>query len=338
VAAAISPNDRLQYAFHPWSSFVVVPLFALANAGISIDGGLISDAVTSPITLGIVAGYVVGKPLGGCAAIYLAFRTLRGVPRQLSWPLIAGNSAVSAIGFTVSILIASKAFHGRALEEAKVGVLAAAILATLLSWATFAAIRRRPEARRVRPDGLVDLADDVNPKRDHIRGAQDAPVTLIEYGDYECPYCGQAETVVRELLSSFGDDLRYVWRNLPLNDVHPNTQMAAEAAEAAAAQGKFWEMHDLMLSNQDDLLPEDLGRYAEQIGLDMDRFWDEVDRHEYAGRVAEDVASADASGVAGTPSFFINGKRHQGAYDVATLTRAVKAARALAEPVAAVRV
>jgi len=144
--------------------------------------------------------------------------------------------------------------------------------------------------------------------------------------------------VVRELLSSFGDDLRYVWRNLPLNDVHPNTQMAAEAAEAAGSQGKFWEMHDLLLSNQDDLLPEDLGRYAEQIGLDMDRFWEEVDRHEYAGRVAEDVASADASGVAGTPSFFINGKRHHGAYDVATLTAAVKAARALAEPVAAVRV
>jgi Na+/H+ antiporter NhaA len=338
VAAAISPNDRLQYAFHPWSSFVVVPLFALANAGISIDGALISDAVTSPITLGIVAGYVIGKPLGGCVAISLAFRALPGVQRQLSWPLIAGNSAVSAIGFTVSILIASKAFHGRALEEAKLGVLAAAILATLLSWATFAVIRRRPEARRVRPDDLIDLADDVSPKRDHIRGAQDAPVTLIEYGDYECPYCGQAEMVVRELLSSFGDDLRYVWRNLPLNDVHPNTQMAAEAAEAAGSQGKFWEMHDLLLSNQEELLPEDLGRYAEQIGLDVDRFWEDVDRHEYAGRVAEDVASADASGVAGTPSFFINGKRHQGAYDVATLTAAVKAARALAEPVAPVRV
>ena len=174
---------------------------------------------------------------------------------------------------------------------------------------------------------LLDLSDEVDPERDHIRGSEQAPVTLVEYGDYECPYCGQAEVVIRELLDSFGDDLRYVWRHLPLNDVHPNAQMAAEAAEAAAAQGAFWEMNDKLLDHQDELTPPDLARYAEELGLDVERFWDELRRREHAARVAEDVASADASGVAGTPSFFINGRRHQGAYDIETLTAAVRAAR-----------
>jgi protein-disulfide isomerase len=132
--------------------------------------------------------------------------------------------------------------------------------------------------------------------------------------------------VIRELLDSFGDDLRYVWRHLPLNDVHPNAQMAAEAAEAAAAQGAFWEMNDRLLAHQDELTPRDLAHYAEDLGLDVDRFWRELHDRDHAPRVAEDVASADASGVAGTPSFFINGRRHQGAYDIATLSAEVRAA------------
>jgi hypothetical protein len=151
-------------------------------------------------------------------------------------------------------------------------------------------------------------------------------VTLLEYGDYQCPYCGQAEVAIRELLDDFGDELHYVWRHLPLNDVHLNAQLAAEAAEAAAAQDAFWPMHDRLLAAQDELMPEDLRGHAEAIGLDVKRFWDELRRREYSERVAEDVASADSSGVAGTPSFFINGVRHQGAYDVETLSAAVRAA------------
>jgi protein-disulfide isomerase len=160
-----------------------------------------------------------------------------------------------------------------------------------------------------------------------VRGPEDAPVTLVEYGDFECTYCGQAEGVIRELLSSMGDDVRYVWRQLPLNDVHPSAQLAAEASEAAAAQGKFWEMHDLLLDHQGELALRDLASYADQLGLDTKRFVDELRRREYAARVSEDVASADESGVSGTPTFFINGRRHYGAYDVATLTDAVRAAR-----------
>ncbi len=151
---------------------------------------------------------------------------------------------------------------------------------------------------------------------------------MVEYGDFECPYCGLAEPVVRDLLKD--DDLRYVWRHLPLTDVHPRAQIAAEVAEAAAAQGAFWEMHDVLLANQDNLQPKDLLRYAEELGLDHDQLHDDVKRHVDAARVAQDVESADLSGVSGTPTFFINGERHYGAYDVDTLKAAIKVARARA--------
>jgi Na+/H+ antiporter NhaA len=332
VASAISANERLQYELHPWTSYLIVPVFALANAGIHIDGELLGDAVGSPITLGIALGYVVGKPLGVLGATGLASRRLFGLQRALSWPVIAGGGAVAGVGFTVSILISSLAFDGNQLEEAKLGVLAAAIVSPLVAWAVFQVVKRLPDEVRARQiagtyEDLLDLSENVDPERDHIRGSERGPVTLVEYGDYQCPYCGRAEVVVRELLDSFGDDLRYVWRHLPLNDVHPNAQMAAEATEAAGAQGAFWEMNDRLLQNQDQLTPPDLRRHAEELGLDVDRFWDELRRREYAERVAEDVASADASGVAGTPGFFINGRRHQGAYDIETLTTAVRRAR-----------
>jgi protein-disulfide isomerase len=201
-------------------------------------------------------------------------------------------------------------------------------------------IARLPPSVRARQlgataDEIVDLSDDVDSARDHVRGPDDAPVTLVEYGDYECPFCGQAEIVIRELLESFGDDLRYVWRHLPLNDVHPRAQTAAEAAEAAAGQGAFWPMHDRLLDHQDELSPRDLLRHAVDLGLAVDRFMDELRRRTHAPRVDEDVTSADASGVAGTPSFFINGRRHHGAYDVATLGAAVRAARTRARARAA---
>jgi Na+/H+ antiporter NhaA len=336
VASAISPNERLQYRLHPWTSFVVVPVFALANAGISLNGRLLEDAMTSPVTLGILVGYVVGKPLGILGASWLATRPwLWGLRLPVSWPGLAGAGAVAGIGFTVSLLISSLAFHGRELEQAKLGVLGAALVATLLGWIVFRLIARVPAAVRVRQltgtaEELLDLSNEIEPDRDHIRGSDDAAVTLLEYGDYECSYCGQAEVVIRELLASFGDDLRYVWRHLPLNDVHPNTQMAAEATEAANAQGSFWPMHDRLLKHQDELTTFDLRRYAEELGLDVDQFWDELRRREYSPRIAEDVATADASGVAGTPTFFINGRRHQGAYDIDTLTQSVTRARARA--------
>jgi protein-disulfide isomerase len=162
-----------------------------------------------------------------------------------------------------------------------------------------------------------------------VRGPVDAPVTVVEYGDFECSYCGQAEPVVRALLLEFGD-VAYVWRHLPLTDVHPHAQLAAEAAEAAADQGAFWEMHDLLLDHQNALRLDDLAGYAEQLGLDLDRFTTALRERAGAGRVAEDVDGAELSGVSGTPTFFINGRRHYGAYDIATLSAAVHAAGARA--------
>jgi Na+/H+ antiporter NhaA len=337
VLSAISLNERLQYELHPWTSFVIVPLFALANAGIHVTGSLLSDAITSPITIGIIVAYVAGKPIGIVGASWIASRpALRGPKPPISWPLIFGGGAVAGIGFTVSLLISGLAFSGERLAEAKLGVLGSAILAPLVAWAVFVFVKRLPSSVRARQisgtaEDLIDLSEDVDPTRDHVRGPDDAPVTLVEYGDFECPFCGQAEPVLRELLESFGDDVRYVWRHLPLNDVHSSAQLAAEAVEAAAAQGAFWEMYDAFLSHQDALMPQDITRIASDLNLDVDRFWSEIRRHEYAPRVAEDVASADASGVSGTPSFFINGRRHQGAYDIGTLTSAVRAARNRAE-------
>jgi Na+/H+ antiporter NhaA len=335
LARAVSPNERLQQIFHPWTSFVIVPLFALANAGIAINGALLSRAVKSPIVLGIVFGYVVGKPVGILGASLLATRLSRGRLRPpVGWAAVAGGGAIAGVGFTVALLIASLAFRGTQLEEAKVGILTAALLASAVTWLLFQATTLLPRRLRIRAlvgtaEPIVDLSAEVDPQRDHIRGPDRAPVTFVEYGDFECPYCGQAEPAVRALLADFGD-VRYVWRHLPLTDVHPHAQMAAEASEAAARQGAFWEMHDLLLAHQDALEPKNLMGYATDLGLDVDRFREDLQRDAGTAHVAEDVDSADISGVSGTPTFFVNGRRHYGAYDIDALSAAVRIARARA--------
>ena len=332
VRTAISPNDRLQQIFHPWTSYVIVPLFALANAGITINGALLARAYTSPVTLGILAGYVAGKPAGTTAAAWLVTRISRGRVRPpIGWAAVTGAGAIAGVGFTVSLLIASLAFRGALLREAKIGILSAALCASGLTWTVFRLTAMLPKRLRLRAllgtaAVIIDLAVPVDPRRDHVRGPESAPVTLVEYGDFECPYCGQAEPVVRELLTDFGD-LRYVWRHLPLTDVHPHAQLAAEASEAAARQGAFWPMHELLLSHQGELTAGDLVSYAGRLGLDTDRFKQDVREHTGAGHIAEDMDSADLSGVSGTPTFFVNGRRHHGAYDIGSLSAAVKIAR-----------
>jgi protein-disulfide isomerase len=335
LSLALSPNERLQQRLHPWTSYVIVPLFALANAGVIVSPGFLAQAYTSPITLGILLGYVVGKPLGIAGTTWLVTRFSHGrLSPPVGWASVTGAGAIAGIGFTVSLLIASLAFSGDQLQEAKVGVLSAALCASGLTWLVFRATEMLPKRLRLRAllgtaEVITDLAVPVDPDRDHLRGPRESPVTIVEYGDFECPYCGQAEPAVRALLADFGD-VRYVWRHLPLTDVHPRAQVAAEASEAAAKQGGFWDMHDLLLSRQDALKPQDLVRYAGDLGLNAERFAEDLRKHVGAGRVAEDVDSADLSSVSGTPTFFINGKRHYGAYDIDTLSAAVKAARARA--------
>jgi diadenylate cyclase len=161
--------------------------------------------------------------------------------------------------------------------------------------------------------------------RDHARGPVTAPVTLVEYGDYECPYCGRMHPVVKELRERVGERLRLVFRHFPLDSVHPHARRAAEAAEAAAAQGRFWEMHDLLFENQDNL-DESLRRYATGIGLDLARFEDDLAERRHAPRVREDRLDAERSGVEGTPTFFVNGARYEGSLDLEGLLAAVEEA------------
>ncbi|MFI5756450.1 Na+/H+ antiporter NhaA [Streptomyces sp. NPDC051569] len=332
LATAISPNARLQRIYHPWSSYVIVPVFALANAGIALSGDELSRAFGSPITLGIIVGYLVGKPVGTLAASTLTTWLSRGRLRPpVGWGATAVGGTISAVGFTVALLISALVFEGDRLSEAKIGILVVLIGSFAVTWLLTWVINRLPRPLRIRTllgkaESVIDLSVPVDPAHDHVRGPLDAHVTLVEYGDFECPYCGLAEPVIRELLVDDGD-IRYVWRHLPLIDVHPNAQLAAEASEAAGAQGRFWEMHDLLLVHQGDLLPVDLLRYAEEVGLDTERFHRDLREHEGADRVAEDVDSADMSGVSGTPTFFVNGRRHHGAYDISGLSAAVRAAR-----------
>jgi Na+/H+ antiporter NhaA len=338
VRRSLSPNERLQHLFDPWTALLIVPLFALANAGITLDGTVLARALRSPITLGIVAGLVLGKVFGITIATWLGSRRWLGrFPLTVEWPPMIGVATVAGIGFTVALLIADLAFEGEALEEAKVGILAASILATALSWLVFTTVRRLPDREgatgtRIAPP-IIDLARDVDPEVDHIRGATgEAKVTLVEYSDFECPFCGRAEPIVRELLDRYGSELCYVFRHLPLGDVHVHAELAAEAAEAAAAHGRFWEMHDRMFEAQDHLELDDLVGYAVELGIDPQGFRDSLMARKHALRVERDVESAAESGVAGTPTFFVNGHRHHGAFDIDALSAMIEREAHAPEP------
>jgi len=161
-------------------------------------------------------------------------------------------------------------------------------------------------------------------ERDHVQGPPDAAVTLVEYGDYECPHCGHAYPIVKELQERFGPDLRFVFRNFPLREVHPHAEHAAEAAEAAGAQGLFWEMHDVIFEHQRALDDAHLVQYAGEIGADERRLREELRSHAHQPRVREDFLSGVRSGVNGTPTFFINGLRYDDSWDLETLTQAVR--------------
>ncbi len=332
LTSTVSPNARLRNLYHPWTSFVIVPVFALANAGVVLDADTLAQAYTTPVTLGVLLGYVVGKPAAVVFTSWVVTRVSRGRIRPpVGWAAVLGSGTIAGIGFTVTLLIATHAFRGPELDQAKIGALSAVVISAGLTWAVFRMAALLPPDKKARAllgdTALIqDLVPEVDPAYDHIRGPAHAPVTVIEFGDFECPYCGQAEPIVRDLLTDA--TLRYVWRHLPLSDVHPRAQLAAEAAEAAGAQGAFWEMHDLLLAHQDELTPADLVRHAGELGLDVDRFRDDLRHHAHETRIAQDVESADVSGVSGTPTFFVNGQRHHGAYDVETLGAAIRTAHA----------
>ena len=325
LRTSVSPNERLQHLFHPWTSFVIVPLFALANAGVEIDVAQLREAARSPITMGIVAGLVAGKVIGITGTSWLANR-VGGLPLTIPWPVLMGTATVAGIGFTVSLLIAGITFEGEQLVHAKLGILGASVLAAVVSWCAFRVIGHLPgrAAGGAVTPMIEDLSDPVDPDVDHVHGSPDSPLVLVEYGDFECPHCLRARSVVENLRAGFGVQLAFVFRHLPLDDVHEHARLAAEAAEAASAQGHFWPMHDVLFRHQDALREADLARYAAELGLDTGRFLDDLHDRRHALRVQRDIDSADDSGAAGTPTFFINGHRHQGSSDLPTLTAALQ--------------
>ncbi len=319
---SISINERLQSAYAPYVAYVILPLFALANAGVVITGDILAGALRSPLTWGIVAGLVVGKFLGifGSTALLRVFRLGEFGP-GLTLDRIAGGAALSGIGFTISLFIIDLAISDpSAQNEARVGVLAASVIAFLLATVVF----RISDAVRGDIDTGQTLVRPVDPRRDHIWGSPDAPFTIVEYGDFQCEFCLKASGSIQEVHAELGDQLRYVWRHAPLTTQHPNALAGAEAAEAAALQGKFFEFERGLFADQENQLPSDIVRLARRLDLDVERFERDLESAEVTARVRDDMLDAEAMGVTSVPTFFLNGRRHVGPYDAQSLIRALQ--------------
>ncbi len=329
IQSSIAPTDRLQLLYQPWTSFVIVPLFALANAGIVLDSEVLSDAATSTLTWGVIAGLAGGKLLGIFGSTLVAVRSGLGdlAPGLDRWQL-AGGAALSGIGFTISLLIVDLALGDQPAlaDQARMGVLAASAIAVVFGGLLFAAGRRFGPQQTGLPTTLVPTVDS---DRDHVLLAgpeEQVEVTLVEFADFECPFCARASGSIDEVRAHYGPRLRYVFRHLPLVDVHPHALLAAQAAEAAGDQGAFWTMHDALFADQDHLTYEDLLARAEELSLDRQCFDDAIDAPRTAARIRDDLSSAQASGARGTPTFFVNDRRWTGATDAASLIAGLDAA------------
>ncbi|WNG88210.1 Na+/H+ antiporter NhaA [Mycobacterium sp. ITM-2016-00317] len=324
---SISINERMQTAVGPAVSFLILPLFALVNAGVVLDAHSLSTAMRSPLTWGVIAGLVVGKLVGITGATWLVRRTGLGqLAPGLTLRRVAGGAALSGIGFTISLFIVDIAIDdpGRQ-DQARIGVLSASVIAFTLGWAIF---RITDWLSPPEPVGLK-LLRPVDPARDHMRGRLDAPLTLVEYGDFECPFCSRATGMIDEVRAHFGDDLLYVWRHFPLERAHPRAFDAARASEAAALQGRFWEMAHELFDHQDDLEWTDMYRYAVAAGCDIEQFDHDVRVHssKVLHRVEDDAEDAEAMDLNATPTLFVNGIRHRGPWDAASLIRSLESSR-----------
>jgi len=327
---SISINERLQSAYAPYVAYVILPIFALANAGVQLSPIILAAAVVSPITWGIVLGLVLGKLLGvfGSTALMRLARLGEFGP-GLTLDRIAGGAALCGMGFTISLFIVDLAIDDPAIQnEARVGVLAASVIAFTLATVIF---RLSDAVRPTAATGLT-LVRPVDPARDHIFGPVDAPLTMVEYGDFQCGFCLKATGSVEEVHRELGDRLRYVWRHAPLTRYHPNALAAAEAAEAAARQGKFFEFERSLFADQEHQLPSDIIRRAEELGLDVDRFTADLESAEVTQRVQDDMLDAEAMEVTAVPTFFLNGRRHIGPYDAQSLIRALERTAPEPEP------
>jgi Na+/H+ antiporter NhaA len=324
---SISINERLQTAFGGYVSFAVLPVFALANAGVRINRETLSAAVSAPLTWGIVAGLVIGKLVGitGATAAVRATGFGRLAP-GLTLRRTVGGAALSGIGFTIALFIVDLAISDPVKQDqARIGVLIASVVAFLSGWVIFRI------TDRLSPPVAVGatLLRPVDPDRDHLKGNPGAPLTLVEYGDFECPFCSRATGSIDEVRAHFGDELRYVWRHLPLLRVHPHAVDAAIASEAAALQGRFFEITPILFAHQDDLEWADIYRYADTAGLDLERFNEDLHSSKVLHRIEDDAEDAELMDLNSTPTFFVGGHRHKGPFDAATLIRALEATRSV---------
>ncbi|MCK6081216.1 Na+/H+ antiporter NhaA [Microbacterium sp. EYE_5] len=319
---SISINERLQTAYAPYVAYVILPLFALANAGVTLSPEILAAAAMSPLTWGIVVGLVAGKLIGiwGSTAILKALRIGDFGP-GLSLDRIGGGAALAGIGFTISLFIIDLAIDDPdAQNEARVGVLAASVIALALGALLF----RISDARHPEEEVGQTLVRPVDPRRDHVYGPADAPFEIVEYGDFQCGFCLKASGSIQEVMAELGPNLRYVWRHAPLTQQHPNALAGAEASEAAARQGKFFEFERGLFADQDNQLPSDIVRLAGTLGLDVARFERDLTSPEVASRVRDDMFDAEAMNIHSVPTFFVNGRRHTGPYDAQSLIRALQ--------------
>lgn len=328
---SISINERLQSAYAPYVAFVILPLFALANAGVELSPEILAAALSSPLTWGIVAGLVVGKLVGvlGSTAVMKLLRVGEFGP-GLTLDRLAGGAALCGIGFTISLFIVDLAITDEAAQnEARVGVLAASVLAFVIATILF----RISDAFRPSEDSGQVLARPVDPRRDHVFGSPDAPYTIVEYGDFQCGFCLKATGSIQEVHGVLGDRMRYVWRHAPLTNVDPNALAGAEASEAAALQGRFFEFERGLFADQENQRPSDIIRLARDLGLDVERFERDLTAPEVTGRVQDDMLDAEAMGITSVPTLFVNGRRHVGPYDAQSLIRALEEQDADSAPV-----
>ncbi|WP_060915391.1 Na+/H+ antiporter NhaA [Microbacterium oleivorans] len=319
---SISINERLQTAYAPYVAYVILPLFALANAGVSLSPEILAAAATSPLTWGIVVGLVIGKLAGiwGSTALLKALKIGDFGP-GLSLDRIGGGAALAGIGFTISLFIIDLAIEDPdAQNQARVGVLAASVLALALGTVLF----RIADARSPEEEVGQTLVRPVDARRDHIYGSADAPYEIVEYGDFQCGFCLKASGSIQEVMDELGPNLRYVWRHAPLTVQHPNALAGAEASEAAAKQGKFFEFERGLFADQDNQLPSDIVRLAARLGLDVPKFERDLTSPDVASRVRDDMFDAEAMNIHSVPTFFVNGRRHTGPYDAQSLIRALQ--------------
>lgn len=322
ITRAVSVNERLHTLFTPAVNLLVVPVFALANAGVAVDAAALRSAAGSPVTWAVVAGLVGGKLVGVAGGTGLAVALRLGRPADGLAPrhVVAGG-LVSGVGFTISLFIVDLALDDPQLQsEARIGVLAASLLAAGLAAAGFGVAARRD---RGHPAEATRLVRPVRPGRDHTRGDVRAQAQLVVYASFVFTDAGRAVETVDELRDELGDRLLVVFRHLPTGD--PVALAAAEAAEEAAAQGRFWPMHDALAARSGRLTAREIRRCAADAGMNLDRLEDALRDGRHRPRVAEDVADARAMRVAGPPGVFVDGVRYTGAVDVDDLRAALPA-------------